>query len=253
MRWYWTKIAVGALVIFVVGYAGLSAVRGASSRVERVVRSNSDLSIPLPFVPFTLDGAELGKFRRLVLHRSDPEHLSGIDLSVRITDPAMLDQLAASCHLTVDDPKRLGSNTSFRCVEPGGPMRVFGEVTLLVRDAEGDWTEARTVPFVLPEHVVVDLEGADVAANAAGAEADEIRALAEQIAGVSSRMATASEAERTELRRELRRLRSELREIETAAAQVARTTRVRVSAPGVKVELAPEPPAEAPPVPPSPR
>ena len=251
MRWYWTKIAVGALLIFCLGYAGLMTARSARHNVERVVNTNSDLSIPLPFVSFMIDGVEAGKFRRLVLHRSDAEHLRGIDLSVRLRDAAALAGLSEACQLTVDDPKRLGSNTSFRCVETPDGMRVFGEISVQTRDADGDWATTRTIPFVLPEHVVLDLEGADIAANAAGAEADEIRALAEEIGAISAKMATASQEERDALRRELRVLRSEMREVETAAAQVSRSTRrVRVTAPTVKVEVDVAEPPVAPPAPP---
>jgi hypothetical protein len=248
MRWYWGKIAIGALLIFCVGYGGLLAFRSAKTNVVRVVHTNSDLTIPLPFVPFVVDGIEAGKFRRLVLHRSDAEHLSGIDLSVRVGDAAALAGLSESCQLTVEDPKRLGSKTSFHCVESSDGMRPFGEIAVQTRDADGDWATTRTIQFVLPEHVVLDLEGADIAANAAGAEADEIRALADQIGAISAKLATATASERDVLRRELRDLRAEMRDVEMAAAQVSRSTRrVRVKAPTVKVEVdVGDPPGAAP-------
>lgn len=243
MRWYWTKIALAACAIFVVGLAGMRLVQGAQRGVERVVHSSSDLSLPLPFVSFNLDGVDAGKFRRLVLHRSDPERLSGIDVSVRVADAGALATLTAGCHLTLDNPKQIGRNSSFRCVEPDSSMQTFGEVAVQGRDAGGSWVELTRVPLVLPRHVIADLGGADVAASVAGAEVDDIQALADSIREVSVRMARAqSDQDRAQAARELRRLRYELREIEQAVTEVTRA-KIRAGVRGVTVEVsAPEPP-----------
>lgn len=251
MRWYWTKIAIAAFAIFGVGYAGLSLVRSAQGKVDRVVHSASDLSFPLPFVSFVFNGAEAGKFRRLVLQRTEPDRIRGIVLSVRVSDPAVLSALTGSCHLTVDNLRNLGRNTSFRCVEVDSTMEDFGGVTVQSRDQAGNWVEVARVPLVLPREVIAELGGADVTESIAGAEADEIRALADSIGAVSVRLGQAgSDAERSELTRELRRLRLELREIERAVTEVTRA-RVRAGARGgqVKVDVGT---GEAPPAPEAP-
>lgn len=253
MRWYWTRIAIAALAIFGVGYAGLSLVRSAQGKVEQVVHSASDLSFPLPFVSFVFDGAEAGKFRRLVLHRSGPDRIRGIALSVRVSDPAALAALTGDCHLTVDNPRNLGRNTSFRCVEVDSTMEDFGGVTVQGRDQAGNWVDVARVPLVLPRQVISELGGTDVTESIAGAEADEIRALADSIGAVSVRLGQAgSDAERSELTRELRRLRLELREIERAVTEVTRA-RVRARAGGaqvkVDVNMGDVPPGAGPPTP----
>ena len=243
MKWYWVRIAFGAIAVFAVGYAGVSAFRGARSGVEHVVRSSADVSLPLPFLPFVFEGNEVGKLRRLVLHRSDPKHLSGIDLSIRVADPAAIARLGASCHLTVDNPRHIDNHTTFQCVPFDSAMERFGEVTVFAKDAEGDWGEALMLPLVLPRSVVANLEGEEVAESVVGAEADEIQKLADSIRAVSLRIPGASDAQRAELSEELRRLRIELRDIELAVAEVAKArAAVRITAPGVRLEVTPEVP-----------
>lgn len=237
MRWYWTKIAIAAFAIFGVGYAGLSLAKSAQGKVDQVVHSASDLSFPLPFVSFVFNGAEAGKFRRLVLHRSEPNRVRGIALSVRVSDPAVLSALTGDCRLTVDNPRNLGRNTSFRCVEMDSTMEDFGGVTVQSQDQAGNWFNVARVPLVLPREVVADLGGTDVTESIAGAEADEIRALADSIKAVSVRLGEAgSDEERSALTREIRRLRLELREIERAVAEVTRA-RIRAGARGVQVKV----------------
>lgn len=244
MKLYWLKIAFGAIAVFAVGYGGVLAFRGARHGVEDVVHSRSDVSLPLPFVPFRLDGAEVGKFRRLVLHRRDPKHLSGIDLSIRVSDSGALARLGESCHLTVDNPRNIGSRTTFRCVAVDSTMQPFGEVTVFALDADGDWDEALTIPLVLPQSVVAELEGPEVAESVVGAEVDEIQRLADSIRALGEKIRGASDVERARLSAELRELRVELRDIEAAASEVRRArAAIRIETPGVKVEVnAPEPP-----------
>jgi len=238
MRWYWTKIGLGAFAIFAVGLGLMSAVRGTKHVIEEVAHAET-VSIPLPFVPFVLDGSQVGKFRRITLHRSEGGELQGVDISVRLNDASALEGVAAGCSLTIDDAHRLGSTTAnFHCAESADGLRPFGEVSVQVRDADGDWVSRGSYPFVIPAESSPRFGEAELASNAAEVEAQRIRELADSIAAVSTRMAQADAEERAELRARLRDLRSEMRDVERAVSQMSSAVRrVQVRAPGVRIDV----------------
>ncbi|MGE0553801.1 MAG: hypothetical protein AB7R55_10275 [Gemmatimonadales bacterium] len=238
MRWYWTKIGLGAFAIFAVGLGLISAVRGTKHAIEEVAHAET-VSIPLPFVPFVLDGSQVGKFRRVTLHRSEGGELKGVDISVRLEDASALAAIAPGCSLTVDDAHRIGSTTaSFHCATSADGVRPFGEISVQVRDADGDWVTRTTYPFVIPAESAPRFGEAELASNAAEVEAERIRELADSIAAVSGRMAQATSEERAELRSRLRELRSEMRDVERAVSQMSSAVRrVQVRAPGVRIDV----------------
>ena len=157
MKWYWTKIGLTAGVIFAIGYGGITIARAARRQVVHVVESNADVTIPLPFVPFSFEGERVGNFRKLVIHRADPKHVSGVNLTVRLDDLAALERFR-HCHLTAEDPTRINERTSFRCVEMDSSMESFGELVVQARQ-DGHWSEAATIPLALPRSVALGIRG----------------------------------------------------------------------------------------------
>ena len=112
MRTYWTKITLGALLIFAVGFGIVSAGRHFKSSIE----SDRDLTIPLgSFVAFKLDGMKVGTLRSLVIRRTAPKEMTGFGVRVRLTEPAAFEKLEA-CNLAVDDPLHLNERTTFTCL-----------------------------------------------------------------------------------------------------------------------------------------
>ncbi len=171
MKWYWGKIALKAVVIFGVGYGIVGVVRATKHRVVQAVETSSDLAItiPLPFLPFNVDGVKAGSFRRVVLHRSKPETVESVDATVRMTDSSQLERLRG-CTVTVDDPSRLSDKSSFRCVTADSMMTPFGSLIVNTMQ-DGEWTRAAVIPLVLPRDVASRLQGRDVQHRAAELEA----------------------------------------------------------------------------------
>jgi hypothetical protein len=62
---YWTKIGLGALAIFAVGMVLVGMGRRGTEWVDHVAHSASTISVPIVFVPFRLDGRDIGSIRRL--------------------------------------------------------------------------------------------------------------------------------------------------------------------------------------------
>lgn len=179
MRGYWTRIILGMLGIFVVGYGVVSAVRAGKSRVRQVTQSADPISIPLAFIPFNLGEQRVGTVRRLTILRREPKSVTGFRIRVDLSDLEALRLLTANCVMTVDDPTRLNSRTSFQCVQADSALVEFGRVELL---PEGGGARI-DVPLWLPAHVVAEFSGGAGAAAAVDADsiAREVRLLADSI------------------------------------------------------------------------
>ena len=247
MRWYWVKIGLTSLVIFCVGYAGIRAFRIGKREVVDVVHSNSDITIPLPFLPFRFDGTKLGSFRKVVLHRTAPGTIESVDVTVRVTDGTELANLTG-CQLTVDDPTRLNENSSFRCAVADSSMVPFGTVQVQTRSEGGDWELAATVPLVLPKSVAADIRGTSKGRIDRRETDRQFRQMGDSLAVLGRMMGQAtSDSVREAIRSQMDDLQndiSDLRESLKATAPDAAAGnghgRVTVEAP-----LAPDPPKAA--------
>jgi hypothetical protein len=193
MRNYWLRIAFGALAVFTVGMIGVGLARQGVGRVRNVVAGTGPLSIPLPFVTFNLEGQKLGKVSRVVLQRTAPKQISGVQLEIRLDDSVVARGLEG-CRLAAnfdDNPNPDG---------PPGEARRFakGVFTCLPRDSSEAPAEFEefgralfqpgdvSVPLLLPTDVVSDLKEGhfdspenDSIARAAEAAADSVADLAE--------------------------------------------------------------------------
>ncbi len=179
MRAYWVKIVLGALIIFVVGYAGVSFV----SRQVNLVRSDGDINIPLAFVPFTLDGQREGTFRGIRIERSAPEQISGIRLRVRLADSADLGRLRECRIRAVAHGSNFDPADTFEClaVDVSDTALVrFGRIVFETRAGE-----SFTVPLLLDSAVVLEMRShrsSDaVARRTAESEARAAEAQAHQV------------------------------------------------------------------------
>jgi hypothetical protein len=145
---YWLKIGLGAAVIFGVGLAIISAGR----HFRHTVESNKDITIPLGgFIPFKLDGVEVGKLRSLTIHRSEARSISGFGISMRMSDSALFERLR-ECRFSVTDPSHIDERTTFYCLKSDSGYREFGEIRMSLRIPGG--TQTLVQPLLLPESAI---------------------------------------------------------------------------------------------------
>ena len=87
MRNYWIKIVIGAVGVFAVGMLLVTGFRTVKSKVTTAINSNDPIPIPLiGLIPFRVDSAKLGSVSKVEFLRSDPEHVSGVRVVVRLAD-----------------------------------------------------------------------------------------------------------------------------------------------------------------------
>ena len=193
MRNYWLRIAFGALAVFTVGMIGVSLARQGVGHVRSVVSGSGPLSFPIPFVTFNLDGQKLGKVSRVVVQRTAPKKISGVQLEIRLNDSVVARGLEG-CRLAANFDDHPGPDSSsghahklskgvFTCL-PGDSSETpaeFEEFGQAVFQPGGV-----TVPLLLPTDVVSDLKegdfdspGSDSLAQAAEDAADSVADLAE--------------------------------------------------------------------------
>jgi hypothetical protein len=242
MKWYWGKIALKAVVIFGAGYGIVSVVRATKHRVIQAVETSSDLAItiPLPFLPFNVDGVKVGTFRRIVLHRSNPETVESVDATVRMSDSSQLQQLRG-CTVTVDDPSRLSDKSSFRCVTADGLMTPFGSLIVSTMQ-DGEWAKAAEIPLVLPRDVARRLRGLEVQHRAAELEAERFRAIGDSIQSLAAGLrSAASDSVRNAIEGEMKALEVEMRTLRRSMAEAAAERTAEAPEPAPKAADAPPP------------
>jgi len=132
---YWFKIGFGALVVFLLGFTVYRAGHRGKMWAEDLANSASPISIPMAFVPFRLDGRDLGTIKRLDILRDSPHSVSGARVTVRLAEGAE----APSCALTVTETHSINNKTMFRCADDAdvSAMVPFGRV-LFEPDTERD-------------------------------------------------------------------------------------------------------------------
>jgi hypothetical protein len=212
MRSYWLRILMGALAIFAVGMLGITLVRNGRHRVESVIASAEPLSIPLPFVPFQVNGSKLGKMERLTVNRDAPKKVSSIELQVKLDD-SLVAQGLAGCRLAANmdsdsarhgdvnvQVNRLGEKTFFFCATSDSGFEELGSVRLMPGNIE--------LPLLLPESLAQHLRRGDWANDE---QTDSLQERADSLADMAEVMAD-SAAEQSQAAREAAH-----REVERAA------------------------------------
>jgi hypothetical protein len=181
MRGYWLRILLGALAVFAVGMIGVTMVRQGKKRVAAVIGSSEPLSIPLPFVPFQLDGNKLGTVERLVVNRETPKKVSSIELQVKLGD-SLVAQGLAGCRLAANvesdstgrrgdvniQMNRLDERTFFFCATSDSGFEEFGSVELSPGEVR--------LPLLVPQSLAQHLRSGDWAHDADSSEALQQRA-----------------------------------------------------------------------------
>lgn len=115
MRNYWLRIVLGALAIFGVGMVLWSMVRAGRHRVEEVVHSDAPITIPLAFIPFKVDGRDLGTLSRLEILRQAPGQVKALNFRVKLADSASENALASCVMVAGNDGKDIGTSNTFTC------------------------------------------------------------------------------------------------------------------------------------------
>jgi hypothetical protein len=201
MRNYWLRIALGALAIFTVGMIGVTLARQGVSRVRGVVEGTGPISLPLPFVPFNLDGQKVGNVSRVVLLRDAPKQIAAVELEIQLSDSNVARGLEG-CRLAadLDADRRAGEAQAYRGNLSRGVFScLHGEVPIphLQEFGRAIFQPGNvSVPLLLPNDMVDDLQQgrfesyqdstgaiaqavADSIAEAAEAQADSIEQAAE--------------------------------------------------------------------------
>ena len=195
MRSYWLRILLGALAIYAIGMLGVFMFRRGKVKIESVVAGSGPLSIPLPFVPFQLEGTKLGRVERLVVNREAPKKVSSIDLQVKLDD-SLVAQGLQGCRLAANVENdstdkgnlnihagRLDERTFFYCAKNDSALVEFGRVTIDPGNV--------TVPLLVPTSLAEELRsGQWVQTGDAGDSlaADSLAARAESLAGKAERL-----------------------------------------------------------------
>jgi hypothetical protein len=166
MRTYWLRIVLGAVAIFTVGMVGISLARQGMGRVRGVVQGSGPVSIPLAFVPFTLNGSKLGTVNKVTLFRDAPKRISAVEVRITLKD-SLLARGLEGCRLAAN----LDKNSDERGVHVRADQFSRGVFSCLRHDdSTTDFREfgraffqpgATSVPLLLPSDMVDDLKKGD--------------------------------------------------------------------------------------------
>jgi hypothetical protein len=214
MRSYWLRILLGALAVFCIGMAGVTLIRRGRAKVSEVVAGSGPLTIPLPFVPFQLDGNRLGTVERLVVNRESPKKVSSVELEVKLDDSLVARGLAGcrlAANLESDSAKhgdvnvhvnQMGDRAFFFCAQSDSALVPFGTVTMQPGDV--------TVPLLVPESLAQTLQSGRWGEDSADS-VDALEARAESIADRAEEVADSiQELHRDQQREAMRAVRSRL-------------------------------------------
>lgn len=199
MRNYWIRILIGALAVFAIGMVGVTMVRGGIRRVHNVVGGQGPINIPLAFIPFTLDGHELGTLDHVTLNRDAPRHVTSVELGVDLSDSLLAHglqgcRLMANLdsdrgHQGIDIRRGSFSHGAFHCLSGDSVPTEFVEFGQAVFEPGGVKT-----PLFLTRDMVNELQQADVPADSATAmvehQADSFAAETERRADSIAESAT---------------------------------------------------------------
>jgi hypothetical protein len=206
MNRYWMRIVLGALGIFLVGTAVFYAARSGRQRVAQVVASSEPITIPLAFIPFKVDGRELGTLSRLQIMRSSPKQVEALNFRVKLAD-SVADERLGGCILVAGDngmnfqANHINPNAMFHCATAGdtagknlAPLGSIetqrGNTFVLLSGADAlrnfdmqtngnTNAQADSISAVYEKMADSVQQAADSMSSAAEARADSLRAVAE--------------------------------------------------------------------------
>lgn len=181
MRNYWLRIIAGAVGIFAVGMVIVTAFKSVRTKVTTTLESTDPIAIPLiGLIPFQLEESRLGRVNRVELLRSDPEHVAGVRVLVKLADTIGAERLR-SCRLVVDNLDQLGNKTAFRCLAEGGDATGLEEFGTVVIKGSGD-----VIPLLLPSKAVAELRGTTFRLTKQGFQVESPRDRAGEVIAAST-------------------------------------------------------------------
>lgn len=224
MRNYWLRIVLGAVGIFLAGMLIWTGIRAGREKVVEVVESDRPITIPLAFVPFTLDGNALGTLNRVEVLRSSPEQVSAINFTVTLADSVADERLATCVLVAKDNLDHINPGRAFTCAATGdtagrdlapiGHLETQrgGTFTLLARSGTLEQLKLNLHGSVDVDSVTAEAEAmadsAERVADSIAASADSLMQAADSIRGAAAERADsvrrAAFAARDSVRHEVR-------------------------------------------------
>ncbi|HEU5218395.1 MAG TPA: hypothetical protein VFU23_07040 [Gemmatimonadales bacterium] len=115
MNRYWLRIALGALLVFVIGTAAMAAVRKGKAEVRNfLATAGSRIPLQLANLKFRFEGRNVGSVTGIDIQRNSPADQGRVTVRVAMADSHDLDAVR-DCSLTADDLSHLEQGTGFRC------------------------------------------------------------------------------------------------------------------------------------------
>ena len=174
MRNYWLKIVLSAFGIFAVGMVVITGFRSVKTKVTTTLKSSDPIPIPLiGLVPFRLDSARLGSISRVEFLRTDPEHVAGVRVVVKLADSLAIDRLR-SCEIALDDADNIDERTTFRCSAPGAPGTALERFGFIALNGGSD-----SFPLLLPSKAADELRQTTIRLDESGLHISGHRTAAE--------------------------------------------------------------------------
>ncbi len=171
---YWTKIALGMLLIFGVGMFAVKGINAGKAKVMDLTHSSSSITLPMLGASFKMNDVSLGGLEKLQIERSAPDRVQAFNLTVRLDDGVDVNQFA-DCELTVRDASHIDKNSTFTCLTEAdagfGDLVEFGRIKFLPSGQNHRLMLPRGFRDELQQgHAeTVDLAGTPVKANEADA------------------------------------------------------------------------------------
>ena len=115
MNRYWLRIALGAVLVFVIGSAAMAAVRKGKAEVRQLLATASArLPLQLANLKFRFEGRNVGNVTGIDIQRTAPGDPGRVTVRVALADGENLDVLR-NCSLTTDDLAHMDERVGFRC------------------------------------------------------------------------------------------------------------------------------------------
>jgi hypothetical protein len=189
MRGYWLRILLGAAGIFAVGMLVVTVVRATRSGVRKVARSSDPITIPLPFVPFRLDGRREGTFERVVINRDAPNDLRSVNLYIDLGSDTVAERVHRCTGIRAVIPDAPGGSgmtlhdAQFACVESDSAATALESLGAVHFDPGG-----HTAPLLVPPDIATRFRREMIQARARRGD-DSLATRAESIAAEAERRA----------------------------------------------------------------
>lgn len=118
MNRYWVRIALGVVLVFVIGTVAMAAVRRGKAEVRHLLGTvGSRLPLQLARLKFRFEGRDLGRVSGIDIQRTAPGDPGRVTVRVSLTDADAIEALR-NCSLTIDDVAHMNERTGFRCAAP---------------------------------------------------------------------------------------------------------------------------------------